>query len=178
MDGSDHWPVTTRLSQSVPMLIRPATTGDLEALVELTIETFRPFFIDYVLPLYGAELFELHHGQWQRDYETEVPTLHDPEAGRRIAVAEVDDLLAGYVAWKIGQQANHGEIAMLAVAPGQRRQQVGRALCEHAITEMRARGVEVVGVFTGDDSFHVPARALYESLGFIKVQIAGYIKKV
>jgi len=160
------------------MHIRPATSDDLDTLVELTIETFRPFFIDRVLPLYGEELFRLHHGQWEREYQTDVPTLHDPAAGRWIAVAEVDAGIAGFVGWKIGERPNHGEISLLAVVPGERRRHLGRTLCDHAIEEMRARGVEVVGVFTGDDAFHAPARALYESLGFVKVQIAGYIKKV
>jgi len=104
-----------------------------------------------------------------------VPVRHP---GRWIAVAEVGDEIAGYVAWKIGEPPNHGQISMLAVSVRQRRQQVARELCDHAMTEMRSRGVEVVGVFTGNDAFHAPARGLYESLGFIKVEIAGYIKKV
>ena len=43
---------------------------------------------------------------------------------------------------------------------------------------MKADGVEVVELGTGEDAFHTPARALYESLGFLKVPIAGYIKKI
>jgi hypothetical protein len=43
---------------------------------------------------------------------------------------------------------------------------------------MKAVGVQVVEVGTGGDAFHAGARALYESLGFIKVEIAGYIQKI
>jgi hypothetical protein len=43
---------------------------------------------------------------------------------------------------------------------------------------MRADGVEVVEVGTGDDAFHAAAQALYESLGFIKIPTAGYLKKI
>jgi hypothetical protein len=43
---------------------------------------------------------------------------------------------------------------------------------------MRAAGVEVVGIGTGDDAFHAAARALYESLGFTKIPTAAYLKKI
>jgi len=43
---------------------------------------------------------------------------------------------------------------------------------------MKFDGVEVVGIGTGDDAFHAAARALYEDLGFTKIPIAGYLKKI
>ena len=48
----------------------------------------------------------------------------------------------------------------------------------HALAAMRSTGVAVVGVGTGDDAFHAAARSLYESLGFTKIPIAGYLMKV
>ena len=59
-----------------------------------------------------------------------------------------------------------------------RRGQAGRQLCLHALEAMKADGVEVVELGTGEDTFHTAARALYESLGFTKVPIAGYIKRI
>ena len=151
---------------------------DLPALVELTIETFRPFYEDYVRELMGDELFERQHGRWRADYRDQVPRLHAPAAGRHVAVREMDGCVAGYVAWAVGPKARHGEISMLAVARDRRGQGVGRELCDHAIAQMRRSGVEVVGIGTGDDAFHSAARALYESLGFTKVPIAGYLKRI
>ncbi len=55
---------------------------------------------------------------------------------------------------------------------------MGRQLCLHAIDAMKQSGVDVVGIGTGDDAFHSAARALYESLGFTKIPIAGYLKKI
>ncbi|HEY3261362.1 MAG TPA: hypothetical protein VGJ95_14025 [Pseudonocardiaceae bacterium] len=43
---------------------------------------------------------------------------------------------------------------------------------------MKADGVEFVGIGTGDDAFHAAARALYESLGFIKIPTAAYLKRI
>jgi ribosomal protein S18 acetylase RimI-like enzyme len=53
------------------MYIRPFNESDLEQLVNLTIETFRPFYEEYVRPLLGEELFEHQHGQWRQDYRDE-----------------------------------------------------------------------------------------------------------
>jgi ribosomal protein S18 acetylase RimI-like enzyme len=158
--------------------IRPFAEPDLETLIDLTIATFGPFYEGHVRALYGDELFRLHHGQWEQDYRDEVASLHEPEAGRRVAVAEDDGAIVGYVAWKVGEPSNHGLISMLAVDDAHRRKDVGRQLSIHAIADLKARGVEVVGVFTGNDRFHEAARGLYESLDFIKVEIAGYIKKI
>jgi len=160
------------------MRIRPFADADLPRLVELTIETFGPFYEGYVRPLLGDEVFRHQHGQWEQDYHAQVPTLHDPDTGRHVAVAESAGSVVGYVGWKAGERPRAGEITMLAVAPSHRGQQAGRQLCLHAIDAMRAAGVDVVGVFTGDDDFHAPARALYESLGLTKIPIAGYLGRI
>jgi ribosomal protein S18 acetylase RimI-like enzyme len=158
--------------------IRTFADSDLGDLVDLTIATFGPFYEDYVRALLGPELFEHQHGQWQQDYREQVPTLHDPAAGRHVAVAEAGAALAGYVAWQVGPKPHHGEISMLAVASEYRREHVGRDLCMYAIEAMRAADVHVVGIGTGDDAFHAAARELYEQLGFTKIPIAGYLKRI
>ena len=162
------------------MHIRPFIEADLPALVELTVETFRPLFEDQVRPAYGKELFELHHGRWQQDYRDEIPTLDDPAAGRWIAVAESGGAPVGLVAWSIDTaRPDHGRIQLLAVSQPHRRADIGRRLCEHALEALKAGGVKVVELGTGgEDTFHAPARALYESLGFLRVPIAGYIKRI
>lgn len=160
------------------MHIRPYDEADLPAVVELTVGTFRPFFEDHVRPLYGEELFRAHHGRWEQDYRDDLPTRHHPAAGRAMAVAEVDGRIAGLVAWSSADRPDHGHVYLLAVAPPYRRGHVGRDLCRHALDALTAAGVRVVEIGTGGDPFHAPARALYESLGFTKVEIAGYIKEV
>jgi ribosomal protein S18 acetylase RimI-like enzyme len=160
------------------MRVRPFVDSDLQTLIDLTIETFRPFYEGYARPLLGDEVFHHQHGQWEQDYRTEVPTLHDPGAGRRVAVAQIGAAIAGYIAWQRDERPHSGRIYLLAVLPSHRRQQVGRQLCLHAIQEMQADGVEFVGVGTGDDAFHTAARALYEGLGFIKIPTAAYLKKI
>ena len=89
---------TSYLGEGNAMPIRPFRESDLPQLIDLTIATFRPFYENYFRPLVGEEVFEHQHGHWEQDYRDDVPTLHDPGIGRRIAVAEIDGAVVGYVA--------------------------------------------------------------------------------
>ncbi len=55
---------------------------------------------------------------------------------------------------------------------------MGAALCEHAFAQMRMLGAEVVEIGTGGDSFHAPARALYERLGFVPLPVVAYYRQL
>ena len=158
------------------MQIRPLEVDDYPATIELLVETFRPFFQDYVRPLLGEKVFQHQHGRWEQDYRDELPTLHAPETNRHAVVAHLaDGAITGLVSWRLDGIPHHGQVYLLAVSPLHRRQHIGRRLCEHAIGHMRASGVEVVGIGTGGDPFHAPARALYEGLGFTQIPVAVYL---
>ena len=162
------------------MNIRPYHSRDLSALIELTIATFGPFFEHHFRPLAGETIFRHQHGRWADDYRALVPTLHDPATGKHVAVAETDDqAIAGYIGWKVDPARRHGDVVILAVALTHRRSRIGAALCEHAFADMARTGAEVVTIGTGGaDSFHAPARALYESLGCLPVHVAVYFKQL
>lgn len=160
------------------MLIKSPTPLDVPRLIDIAIETFRPFYEDYVHPLMGDEVFRHQHGNWQADYQKDIPTLHAPDEGRYIAVAEMDASVVGFVSWRVGIKPSHGEIYLLAVLPTYRRLDVGHELCTHAIDAMKSGGVDVVEIGTGGDDFHAPARALYESLGFTMIPVVAYLKQI
>lgn len=160
------------------MNIRPFADHDLPNVIDLTIETFRPFYEGYVHSLLGDEIFRLQHGNREQDYRDDIPTLDNAALGRFVAVCESDGTIAGFVSWRLKDTPNHGQIYLLAVAASQRRKTVGFRLCTYAIERMRLAGVEVVEIGTGDDAFHAAARALYEGLGFTKIPIAGYLMKI
>jgi ribosomal protein S18 acetylase RimI-like enzyme len=86
--------------------------------------------------------------------------------------------MLGFAAWKVVPKRGHGEIYLVAVAQSHRRTQVGRRLCSYAIEAMKSVEVDVVEIGTGGDAFHAPARALYESLGFTKIPVAAYLKRI
>jgi ribosomal protein S18 acetylase RimI-like enzyme len=171
------------------MLIRSFEQHDLAQLTELTIETFGPFYEDSFRPLVGEVIFAVQHGTWREDYRTYVAGLHDPDRHQHVAVAVAetssgtgtgtgtDATIAGYVGWSIDPSRKHGRVKILAVADEHRRGHLGTELCEHAFDHMRSQGIVVVEIGTGgDDDFHAPARALYESLGCIKITVAAYLR--
>ena len=91
------------------MNIRSYRPGDLNARIELTIATFRPFYEDHFRSLVGEVIFHHQHSRWADDYRAEVPALHDPAAGKYVAVAETGDrAIAGYVAWTVDPARRHG----------------------------------------------------------------------
>ncbi len=97
-----------------------------------------------------------------------------------MAVAETSDgAIAGYVAWTADLPKRHGEVVILAVAEDRRRHHIGTSLCRYALDDMARKGVEVVTIGTGGtDSFHAPARKLYESMGCVPVNVAVYFKQL
>jgi ribosomal protein S18 acetylase RimI-like enzyme len=159
--------------------IREFRPSDLPTLVDLTIDVFGPFYEQSFRSMVPPKVFAHQHGAWADDYRKSVPKLHDPERDRRVAVAETDaGEIGGYVAWAVDLERRHGEIDILAVRESARRHGLGRGLCEHALTAMRKQNIEVVGVGTGGDWFHAPARALYESLGFHLIPVSMYLRAV
>lgn len=158
------------------MHIRPLEVDDYPASLDLLVETFTPFFADYVRPLLGEQVFLHQHGHWEQEYGDMLPTLHAPASGRHAAVAHLSEgTITGLVSWRFDDRPHHGEIHLLAVSPLHRRRHVGRRLCEHAIAHLRHGRIEVVQIGTGGDPFHAPARALYESLGLTRVPNAVYL---
>lgn len=70
------------------MHIRAYVEHDLPQLIQLTIDTFGPFYEQHFRPLVGDTVFAHQHGDWREDYRAQVPTLHDPSAHKYVAVAE------------------------------------------------------------------------------------------
>ncbi|AVH58962.1 MULTISPECIES: GNAT family N-acetyltransferase [Streptomyces] len=160
------------------MRIRAFVPSDLASLTELTIETFRPFYEEAFRPLMGEVVFAIQHGNWRDDYRQQVAGLYAPEHHAYVAVAEGEDGIAGYVAWSVDPDRRHGRVVILAVSSQHRRRHVGTTLCEHAFEQMRLLGAEIVEIGTGGDSFHAPARALYEQLGCTPIPVAVYFRQL
>ena len=160
------------------MQIRSYVDGDLARLVDLTIDTFGPFYEESFRPLVGDLIFTRQHGDWRGDYRRQLPGLHDPAAHKYVAVAEVNGVPVGYVAWHLDTERRQATVELLAVAREHRRSTIATALCEHAFAAMRTEGAQYVEIGTGGDAFHAPARAFYESLGRVKLPVAVYFREL
>jgi GNAT superfamily N-acetyltransferase len=67
-------------------------------------------------------------------------------------------------------------MAMLAVDPAAQRQGLGRALTDHATAWLRDAGMRVAVIGIGGDPGHVPARRVYEQVGYSVMPAAQYFK--
>lgn len=157
------------------MHIRDFRSPDLPALIDLTIETFRPLFEHHLPDLLAPQVFAHDHGDWEAAYRRQVPTLHDPDNDRFVTLAEEHGRILGYVGWNISK-GDSGLLDLVAVHPAARRRGVGTALCRDVLARLETRGVAVVHIGTGGDPFHAPARRLYESLGFTGWPVVDYAK--
>lgn len=160
------------------MLIRPFAARDEQPILDLTLSVFAPFYEESFRPLVGEVVFSVQHGDWREDYASMIPALHRPADHQHVDVAEAEGSVAGYVGRSVDPLREHGVISILAVAPAFRGAHVGRALCENAMSGMKARGARIVEIGTGGDPFHAPARALYESLGCTQIPVAVYIREL
>ncbi|HWJ77220.1 MAG TPA: GNAT family N-acetyltransferase [Niallia sp.] len=61
---------------------------------------------------------------------------------------------------------NHGEIKSMKTAPNHLRKGVARKILIHIIKEAKKRGYERLSLETGSMDAFLPAKKLYESLGF------------
>lgn len=160
------------------MRIRSFLQHDLARLTELTIDTFGPFYEGSFRPLVGEVVFANQHGSWRDDYVEQVAGLHDPARHRYVAVAEIEGVVIGYVAWVVEPARRNASVTILAVSAHHRRHGAGTALCEHAFAAMRELGAQVVTIGTGGDGFHAPARALYDALGCTALPLVVYHREL
>lgn len=86
----------------------------------------------------------------------------------------VDGLLLGVGALR-QLDGEQGEIKSMHTAEAARGRGVGRAMVDHLVAVARSRGCRRLSLETGSMAAFAPARALYESVGFVRCEpFAGY----
>jgi ribosomal protein S18 acetylase RimI-like enzyme len=159
----------------VALQIRPFVNADRVALVHLALRAWEPVFASTRAVL-GDELDDrLHQPEWRSFQTRAVEEVCDADTAS-IWVAEVDGRAVGFVAVELYPERGIGEIYMLAVDPDHQHAGIGTSLTELALTEMKAAGMTVAMVETGDDPGHAPARRTYEKAGYTQLPIARYFK--
>jgi ribosomal protein S18 acetylase RimI-like enzyme len=148
------------------MKIRAATPSDEDRIAELSLQAWAPVFASMREVVGGAIFRLLFTDDWRRYQEDDVRRAC---RAYDVGVAEVDGEVVGFTAVDQPKGEPHGEIYMIAVKPSHQRQGVGRRLTEWAVNTMRAAGRELAIVRTGSDAGHAPARATYESAGFVSL---------
>ena len=155
--------------------LRPVATKDIEQVVALSLRAWEPVHASLARVL-GPDINRHVTPDLRQSQEAAVRKAC---AEQLTTVAVQDEAVVGFVSVLIEGPQDPGEIYMLAVDPAAQRTGVGRALTDHALSQIRDAGCAVAVVSTGGDPGHAPARALYEACGFTtELRIVNYYRLV
>jgi GNAT superfamily N-acetyltransferase len=158
------------------MHIRCFEDSDTVAVVDLSLRAWAPVHVS-IREALGPEIddaLQPDPGAMQKLDVQDV--LSAPTSN--VWVADVDAIVAGFVAVRIHDDRRVGEIEMLAVDPPHQRAGIGTGLTKFALDWIRASGVGVAMVETGSDPGHAPARRTYGNAGMKLFPVARYFMKL
>ena len=160
----------------MPFALRPFDEADTDQIIALSLRAWAPVHASMAYVL-GEKVNALVYPDWAASQEEDVrDACRDPEI--RVTVATDGGVIVGFVSVRIYPSSQMGEMDMIAVDPAARRQGIGRALAEHALTQMREQGCVVATVATGGDEGHASARALYEGMRFTPLPLVRYYRQL
>ncbi|GAA2738964.1 GNAT family N-acetyltransferase [Pedococcus aerophilus] len=155
-------------------LIRLLTPDDLQAVVDLSLSAWEPVFVSFENILGTAIFGHLYRPDWREAQAAEVRKKCLAETCESFVLTTADGGVVGFLVLAQDSNQSLGIIEMVAVHPTHQRRGHASALMRFAIQRLRDRGLALINVGTGGDQGHAPARALYESLGFIGVPLVNY----
>jgi len=120
---------------------------------------------DDIVELLGRHLAFAHdHSPPEDVHALDLDGLRSPEV--TFYSARRDGALLGVGALK-QLDPEHGELKSMHTLAEARGQGVGRAVLDHVVAEARLRGYRQLSLETGSMDAFVPARTLYERVGFV-----------
>lgn len=155
--------------------LRPIESGDLEAIVELSLAAWAPVFRSFEQVL-GPAIFARVYPDWRASQRAVVEEYCGERPNTSVWVAEVDGKVAGFLVLVLNIVDKVGEVELLAVDPDYQRRGVATALNNLALDKMRASGMRLAVVGTGGDPGHAPARKAYEKAGYTGLPLVRYYK--
>lgn len=155
--------------------IRLFRDDDLDAIVQLSLLAWEPVFhsLEQVL---GHNIFALLWPDWRDGQAKGVASACKDREKYITLVAEVDGVVAGFLAYTLKREEKIGEVDLLAVHPDYQNRGVGTVLNNAALEQIRESGMKLAIVETGGDPGHAPARRAYEKAGYTLLPIARYFK--
>jgi GNAT superfamily N-acetyltransferase len=158
------------------MRIRPFDASDALAVVDLSLRAWAPVHVS-IREALGPEINDALQPDWRAKQQLDVEDVLAATISN-VWVAEVNGVIAGFVAVRIHDDRRIGEIEMLAVDPPRQGAGLGTALTKCALDWIKASGIRVAMVGTGADPGHAPARRTYENAGMKLVPMARYFMKL
>jgi ribosomal protein S18 acetylase RimI-like enzyme len=144
-------------------MIRTYREQDLDALRRITREVFGPGSIDYHLEKH----FGLIRGRDWRDRKVRHIDWDLQTPRHAVFVKELDGAVVGYVTVVLDAEAGIGRIVNLAVAEAAQNRGFAHELIEHALSWMRAEGMEVAKIETLEGN--AKGEHIFPAMGFREV---------
>lgn len=158
-------------------IIRPYRPADLEALCDIAVAAWRPYF-EGLLEEMGQELFEAAFGDWPAEKTRQVRQFCD-DTPQWCLVSEVDGVVVGFITYRLQEDRELGIIGNNAVIPEYQGRGIGTEQYRRVLEAFEESGIRFAKVTTGLDPFHAPARAGYEKAGFEPfVEMVDYYREV
>lgn len=149
----------------------------VERIVALSLRAWETVFAKLELAVQPYVYRAFYPDGWQVRQEADIRALLRTE-GEHAWVALDGDLVCGWVGLRLHPDDRVGEIHILAIDPAHQRRGIATALMNRAFAELRAAGMSMVMVETGDDPGHAPSRATYERAGFERWPVARYFREL
>lgn len=157
------------------MQIEPYTPAHLSEIIALSLQAWEPVF-DSMRAAMLPEVFRaFYRDDWRAAQSAAVEGVCTAE-DVSVWIATEASRVAGFVALKLHEEDQMGEIYMIAVHPDFQRRGVAGSLTRHSVEWFKAAGMSIAMVETGGDPGHGPARRTYESSGFSQLPVARYFK--
>jgi ribosomal protein S18 acetylase RimI-like enzyme len=159
------------------LLIRPYTENDLEDIVQLSLLAWEPVFSSFKHIL-GPEIYTIIYPDWRTQQREGVEKVCKDVVKTTTWVANLDGIVAGFIAWILNMEDKTGEVYLLAVHPEYQNQGIGTELNNFALKMMKESGMKMAVVGSGGDPSHAPARRSYEKAGYTALPLVRYYKNL
>lgn len=161
------------------MKIREWKEADLQKVLAITIDAWRPVYNGYLQQM-GPDIFQAIHGGWEERKKQVVLNSCRNRQGVSVYVVEVEGDVAAFIGYKVDEAQQCGTIYDNAVDPKYQGRGIAQAMYKFILDKMREEGMKYATVLTGGDEAHIPARRAYEKAGFNHVipSVRYYMKLV
>jgi len=139
--------------------------SDRDAIQSIRQRAFVPIF-DSFRRLLGDEIFQREYSDAHESQAAYLDSICQDGSGKEVYVLVVSGRVVGFVGLSADVDRRRGEIDLNAVAPDYQGRGAGKFMYAFALNRLKALGVTVVRVSTGNDASHGPARRAYEGAGF------------
>jgi predicted kinase/ribosomal protein S18 acetylase RimI-like enzyme len=146
--------------------IRAFTPGDLDVIQDIRKRAFKRIHTSF-RNLLGETIFNMQYPDADQKQADELRSICEDQSSNEVYVLLDGGRSIGFVSVSVEEDRNKGEINLNAVDPEFQGRGGGEKMYTFAVARLREKGVRLVGVGTGLDAAHEPARRAYEKAGFL-----------